>query len=429
MSDRALVERICQEVDKREEEILEVVRQTVRIPTATPPGENYDKIVDLMLPYFQKLGFETERIDMPDQIFQERCRAYYPQMQGIRSNLFARKHVGAAEGVLWYAHFDTVPVDPSQWSVSPYEGVVKDGKIWGRGTSDAKGECAAGICAFQILHALGIEPKYNIAVALTCDEEIGPYSGLMYLADLGKFADCQYFHSLDGGSDRISIGGNGTFTWTATIRGKSVHSGSSFLGINPIEHSYALLGELLELKKKVATRRSKMPAPADLAQETGSDTIQPVFNINIAHGGLKHNIVPSVFVLEGDRRFIPEEDEEEIKREIQEAVERAKARDPQLDCTLKINPVYTSFFSDPNHPWPRKVQQVVKEITGEVISICGSQGSTDVAYTVKATGLVSASYGVGRAKESNGHGVDENARVSDILNLVKVICVLATQAI
>ena len=149
----------------------------------------------------------------------------------------------------------------------------------------------------------------------------------------------------------------------------------------------------------------------------------------MARGGLKHNIVPPEFVIEGDRRFIPEEDEEEVMREIQEAVDRARAQDPELDCRLDMTPFYTSFFSDPNHPWPRKVQEVVKAVTGETVDICGSQGSTDVAYTVKSTGLVSASFGIGRAKESNGHGVDENARVSDVLNLVKVVCALATQAV
>ncbi len=119
----------------------------------------------------------------------------------------------------------------------------------------------------------------------------------------------------------------------------------------------------------------------------------------------------------------------EVKRKIQVAIDRARAKEPQLDGTLKTNRVYTAFLFDPNHPWPIKVQEVVNVVAGEEINICGSQGSTDVAYTVKKTGLVSASFGVGRAKESHGHGVDENARVSDTLNLVKVVCALVTQAI
>ena len=52
-----------------------------------------------------------------------------------------------------------------------------------------------------------------------------------------------------------------------------------------------------------------------------------------------------------------------------------------------------------------------------------------MAYTVKRTGLISASFGIGRAKESNGHGVDENARVSDVCNLLKVVCAVATRAL
>ena len=130
-----------------------------------------------------------------------------------------------------------------------------------------------------------------------------------------------------------------------------------------------------------------------------------------------------------ERMFREVDRREEVMREIQEAVDRARAKDPELDCRLEMTPFYTSFASDPDHPWPRKVQEVVKAVTGEEVDICGSQGSTDVAYTVKSTGLVSASFGIGRAKESNGHGVDENARVSDMLNLVKVVCALATQAV
>ncbi len=75
------------------------------------------------------------------------------------------------------------------------------------------------------------------------------------------------------------------------------------------------------------------------------------------------------------------------------------------------------------------MKRVVDFVTGEDLPITGLSGSTDVAHTVKVTGMASAGFGVGRAQESHGHGDDENARVEDILNLVKVVAALATGAV
>ena len=192
--------------------------------------------------------------------------------------------------------------------------------------------------------------------------------------------------------------------------------------------------ELLKLKEVVMARRSKAPANPEVLAETGIGAdrspalravLLPVLNITIAHGGIKHNIVPDEFVIEGDRRVIPEEDPAEVVREIEEAVSRARARDPKLDCELAVNPIYVAFYGDPQHPFVQKVRRTVRAVTGLDVPVAASNGSTDVGYTVRKTGLVSAAYGVGRYKESNGHGADENCRISDLLDTVKVVCALA----
>jgi len=424
----SVVERINGAVDEKQGEIIKLLQRLVQIPTPTPPGLNYDRIVDIMLPYFTTMGFQVDRIDLPPEVFHQRCKVVHPQLEGVRSNLLANFKKGSKQTILWYAHIDTVPVDESKWTMPPYRGLVKDGRIWGRGTSDNKGGCAAIIAAFRILYELGLEPKYNVVVALTSDEEVGPYSGLMYLADQGYFKDCQYFHCLDGSSDGIGIGANGTIIWSLTIKGESIHSGESFLGINPIEHSFGALEQLLKLKKKVELRKSRMPVNPKIAAETGIKTVIPLLNITMARGGLKHNIVPSEFILEGDRRLIPEEDELQVTREIQDAVNKAQANDPKLKCKLRTTPSYPSFFQDPNHPWVQKVKQIAESVSGERLSVFGSGGSTDVAYIVKTTRMKVASYGIGRHKESRIHGENENVRISDLLNLVKFIAILATEA-
>lgn len=422
-----LYQAINDAVDRRRDDIVGLVQELVRIPTPTPPGHNYDRAVETLRPYFTKMGFETRRIDMPDQLFEQRCRSVYPEMDGVRANLLAKKDFGRKERVLWYAHLDTVPVnEPERWTRPPFGAEVHGDRLWGRGTADAKGECCSAIAAFLILHELGIEPRYNVTVALTSDEEIGPYSGLMHLADLGVFADCNYFHSLDGNGDNLTIAFNGALTWRIDIEGKSTHTGRAYTGINAIEHSLPILEEFTALQKQVLSRRSRFPIPPNIAADAGTDKLQPTFNVTMAHGGVKHNIVPSSFVLQGDRRFLPEESESEVIAEIQAAFDRARGRDPLLEARIRFMPFYESFAGDPDHPWSREVQRSVERVLGEPRPLAASGGSSDIAYTSRVAGLPAVSFGLGRYKESNHHGVDENIRISDVLDLVKIVCVLAT---
>jgi succinyl-diaminopimelate desuccinylase len=423
----SIVEKICEHVENRSGEILNLLRDLVRIPTCTPPGQNYDEIVDFMLPEIREAGFKAERIDLPEDIFEERCRSVYPTMEGVRSNLFARKEVGKKPGILWYAHIDTVPVDETKWDVPPFEGIVQEDRIWGRGAADDKSGCAAVISAFQVLDELGMEPKRDVTIALTSDEEIGPYTGLMYLTDKEYFRDCSLFHCLDGSSEGVGIGANGSMTWSIGIKGRSVHSSTSYLGINPIEQSMVLLEELMRLKEKVQSRKSKTPISPKITEETGFETIIPVLNITMAKAGVKHNIVPPEYIIEGDRRFIPEEQYEDAVRELKETIEKAKKRNANLECELKTSLVYEPFFQNPEDPWVQRIKKVAEEVSGEKKGIYGLSGSTDVAYTVNRIGLRVGMYAVGRQPEGNVHGDNENARIKDLLDLVKVICILALE--
>ena len=423
----SVADKISQAVDEKKDEIIGLLQELVRIPSPTPPGLNYDRIVDMMLPYFANMGFEAKRIDLPQEIFQQRCKSFYPELVGVRSNLLANLDKGSNRTILWYAHFDTVPVGESQWTMPPYEGLVRDGKIWGRGAGDNKSGCAAIMAAFRVLYELGLEPECNVVIALTSDEEIGPYSGLMYLADQGCFRNCQYFHCLDSTNEGIVIGANGSIQWNLAIKGTSAHSGESFLGINPIEHSLVIMEELLDLKRKVELRKSRMPATPKITDKTGMKTVVPLLNITMAQGGLKHNIVPSEFMLAGDRRLIPEEDESQVIEEIQEAINKAQRRDPNLTCEIKIIPGYPAYYQDPNHPWVEKVKQIASSVSKKELSVFGTGGSTDVGYLMKTTDMEVASYGPFRHRESNIHRENENIRIGDLLDIVKIIAILAIE--
>ncbi len=399
-------------------EAISILNELVSIRTCVPPGENYEEAIDFTARFLKKLGFRVEKIFLSRELFEEK-NPRLSHLSGERVNLSAFMDIGAEKTLLINTHLDVVPAG-SNWSVEPFKVTVKNKRIFGRGVSDSKGSVAALLTLLSALKELNIKPKYNLNIAFTTDEEMGPYSGLCYLADIGKL-NADYFLSMDGNINDITIASNGNVDWQIDVFGKAVHSGSSFLGVNAIEKAITVMNELMKLKADVEKKRSKVPVGEVIRKKTGIKTLIPVLNINIIHAGVKQNIIPDRCTIKGDRRFIPEEDFNQVCNELRDAISKAKEKDPELSLELICNEVYSPFLTDINHPWIKEVQKVASEVTGREVKLTGTQGSLDVAYAVKVTSLPACCFGVGRRTESNAHGDDENIRISDFITYMKFL--------
>ncbi|MFA4935044.1 MAG: ArgE/DapE family deacylase [Candidatus Methanoperedens sp.] len=405
-------------LESKTEETIKTLGELVRIPTQVPPGENYGKIMDFAAGKLKNLGFEVETFVMPRELF-EKKNPRLSHLKGERVNLSAIKNVGAEKTLLINTHLDVVPAS-ANWSMPPFECTVKDGRIFGRGVADSKGGVAALFTVLSAMKELDIKPEYNLNIALTTDEEMGPYSGLCYLADLGKLR-ADYFLSMDGDSDDITIASNGNVDWQIDVFGKSYHSGSSFLGVNAIERSIPGMNALMILKAKVEKRRSKVPASMAISRKTGIETLMPVLNITIINAGVKQNIVPDRCMMKGDRRYIPEEKFEDVCKEMNAALSRVKEKHPDIDFKMSCDDIYAPMLTDMNHPWVKEVKRVAGEVAGREVRLAGAQGSLDVAYAARVAGLPACCFGIGRRTESNAHADDENIRVEDLAMYTKFL--------
>jgi succinyl-diaminopimelate desuccinylase len=119
--------------------------------------------------------------------------------------------------------------------------------------------------------------------------------------------------------------------------------------------------------------------------------------------------VPDRCVLRGDRRVIPEESMEDAMAEIERVL---KPLDVELD--LRFFPGYPPMHVNPDHKWVAEVREAVQKGMGFLPRLSGAQGSLDQAYATEKTRIPTCVYGVGRQLESNIHGLNENARVSDL---------------
>lgn len=402
-------------VENEEEYIVDVLRKIIAVDTSIPPGENYGELSDVLEPEFHRLCFETRRVVVPE----EKVRQIPQPLSGERSNLVAGLKNGKPK-VSVYAHMDVVTVDDS-WTVDPFGGLIKDGRIYGRGTVDNKGPMACMLGAAKVLHDLGLEPHFDIDCLFCTDEEVGHYPGSRYLAERGFFSNHIIWMDL-GAVDPIFVhGATGAVSIDLTAVGQSCHSGMNYLGVNAVEEILPIMDELMTLKQSVEKRQSRIPAFPH--PRNPSDKMTPMFNLTVVHGGVKDNVVPAECRLTINRRYIDEEEYEDVISEIQAAVERGRARSKLLDLSEDIRHLYAPVAFDPRTAALEKWMQAIKAARGyDQLIFGGIGGSTDLGLVLSALEPQKAEVltaGVARASDLRAHGADEFVYIEDLISLTK----------
>ena len=194
--------------------------QLIRFNTVNPPG-NEGPALDFLAGLLERAGWQTEIL------------AKVPE----RPNLVARLK-GAAPGptLALISHVDTVPADPSEWTVDPWGGELKDGYIWGRGALDMKDQVASETAACLALAESGWRPaEGDLLLIVAADEETGAHFGAQWLCEevpervrcdwvvnegageMVEFGGRRYF-TLSVGEEARSASPSGPEAWPATVR-------------------------------------------------------------------------------------------------------------------------------------------------------------------------------------------------------------------
>ncbi|NVM01178.1 MAG: ArgE/DapE family deacylase [Candidatus Helarchaeota archaeon] len=416
------ISNIFEEVDKIDESrIGSLMNELISIDTSVPPGKNYEIFVDTVGPYLKNLGFSLEKVVVPSS----KLKGIPLPLEGERVNLVAYRDMGKNQDLNFYAHMDVVPVeDKKKWRYDPFVATVtKRGKIYGRGTSDMKGTIVCLILALELLTQLNLESKYNIKILLCTDEEIGSYPGVKYLTEKGYIEKNSEFFCMEGAQENvIPIGAAGALNVEVEGIGISCHSGMNFMGINAIEQSIPILNELMKLKKITEKRQSKTIPGIPRQDDPTRRMMSPMFNIDIIHGGVKSNIVPDKCSFVVNRRFIPDENFEDVKNEIVEAIEKGRTQSSLKNVNTKYFKGYPPFRTDPDSKVSKKILKVICKVHGvqpEKIRYLGISGSTDMGFVNQVTSNI-IMRGVANIS-SNSHGVNESIRMRDVKSFIKEI--------
>ncbi|WP_193367151.1 acetylornithine deacetylase/succinyl-diaminopimelate desuccinylase family protein [Pelagibius marinus] len=403
-------------IDAKRDDLVELTRDLIRFPTVNPPGEAYTPCAEFLGDRLQARGFEVG--------YHRGEGAAGDSDKYPRTNVVARKE-GTRPGpcIHFNGHIDVVAVGQG-WTVPPFDGLVRDGKVYGRGACDMKGGLAAAVIAVEALLEEHNDLPGALEVSGTVDEETGGYGGVGYLAKQGFFSRPRVDHVIIPeplNVDRVCIGHRGVWWAEIETHGRIAHGSMPFLGDCAVRHMGAFLQKLeSELYPALAEKHTEMPVVPEGAR-------QSTLNINSIHGGLSEDfdglpapLVPDSCRLVLDRRYLIEEDPEEVKREIVALLESLKHDREGFDYALREVLAFQPTMTDPEAPVVRAVSEAIEEVLGRPAEQVVSPGTYDQKHIVRVGHLEDCiAYGPGILDLA--HQPDEYVGIDDMVASAKVM--------
>ena len=166
---------------------------------------------------------------------------------GEKASLFATIGPRDVGGVALSGHTDVVPVTGQAWDSDPFHLTEKDGRLYGRGTTDMKGYLACVLAAVPDFKRRTL--KAPIHLAFSYDEEIGCIGVRPMIARLGRDLPRPRMVFVGGPTLMTVVDAHkGPVRWQATISGRAAHSSMAPLGVNAIHYASTLIGELAAIE-------------------------------------------------------------------------------------------------------------------------------------------------------------------------------------
>jgi acetylornithine deacetylase/succinyl-diaminopimelate desuccinylase family protein len=393
-------QRFEAEVRERLDSVVELCAELIRVPSENPPGDT-GGIAALI---------ETKLSANP-AIAIRRVIAKEPTV-----NLIA-KLSGERPGrrLVINGHLDTFPVgNRARWTVDPFGGLVRDGRLYGRGAADMKAGLAVAISTALLLAEHRDAFAGELVLTLVGDEETGGEWGTQYLLAHEPEALGDAMINGDAGSpDVLRFGEKGQLWIELEARGKSHHGAHVHLGENAIESLMEALGRLTELRHIACPIPDAIGAAilaagprSELVSGSGeTDALQKItVNIGTIAGGSSVNLIPDRATARADIRFPPGLAVADVVAEIQRRVGGLES-------------IRFKVFSSSEPNWTDPAHEIVARMTASAAVYLGQApacnmrlGFSDARF-YRYRGIPSVVYG---PVPHNMGGPDEHVTLEDL---------------
>lgn len=354
-----------------------------------------------------------------------------------RANLVAE--IGAGSPVLAISgHMDVVSAGNAEaWTSDPYTLTERDGKLFGRGSTDMKGGLAALVIAMIEIKEQGLLERGTLRLLATYNEENGAV-GSIQLEEAGYVSDVDAIVIGEPTTGMIHPSHKGSMNFVVSSRGKSVHSSRPRGGINAIDplmdFALAFKQAFKEATKDISFGQLDFSPVLNLygaveGDDAGNQELdqllkQPTFNVTVFRGGDQVNTIPDHAEVVFNIRTVPEFDNEAVKGVFSEVYQEFldKGADFDLQLTLDLKPLNGGVNSD--------LVQLTKTLgatyLNQDLEVVPMTGGTDGANFVanKPAGYPIIIFGPG---STTSHQIDEYVDKDEYLTFVNLyIDLLAT---
>ena len=418
--------RFIEAAQDRREGLIERMQDLVRIDTRNPysgdpgaPGEAGGQ--EYLEPIFAGMGAQTRLFDCPEDIY-ARMEVIGPEGRDFsgRPNLIAEWSFGEGPRVIVNGHMDTVGV--AGMDIAPFEGELRDGAVWGRGTSDCKGGINVGVEAISLLLDSGLDLRGSLVFESVVDEECsGSGAGTLACLDAGYTGDLAIF--VDGNDLTVGLGCGGCLTVDLTVEGREGHAASGN-GVSAIDKGMLI---------KQAIDRFKL--------ERETERPDCLVNIGIFRSGVHAAVIPGDAYLSLNTVYAVDEAEEAraaghpwgaalIRERFEEIIREAEAEDEWLaEHPSEIVWVkdLVPFDQPDDAEWAVRLGEVLRRELGREPEHHRMVAWSDAAFPSALAGIPTLLFGPAISGEA--HGPSEHIMVDDMVDCSAALAALLADAL
>jgi succinyl-diaminopimelate desuccinylase len=366
---------------------IELTCELIRCESITPKS---DGSIDLIISYLEPLGFTCTKIDFGEG--NEKVENLYAKFGNLEPN------------ICFGGHVDVVPTgDIENWSINPFGGDIKEGKIWGRGAADMKSGIASFIAA--VSEFLKINKDLNnygsISLIITSDEEGKAINGTKKVVDwlINKgesISGCIVGEptNVNEVGDTVKIGRRGSYTGSIIVRGIQGHVGYPHLAENPINSLLKMLEPLSEIYL-----------------DEGTKEFQPssVMITSIDVNNHASNVIPGEVKAKFNIRFNTLHSIDSLTAMLKKQFDAITTK-YEFDFFCNAEPFLTS-----DQLLQSTLQKAIKKVVNHNPQNSTSGGTSDARFITKICPVIEFGL-VGKTM----HKVDENVEVNDIIKLTNI---------
>jgi acetylornithine deacetylase len=414
-AERQRIDQVFAAVDRRRDDLVQLLQALVRAPSVTGHEEPAQDVVERA---FRDRGLAVDRWEpSPEEVVPYRDHVGVFESLAGRPNVVGRlAGSGGGRSILLNAHVDVVdPGDPALWSVDPYGGDVVGDLLYGRGSCDMKGGLAAYLIALDALRDAGVTLAGDVLVAATTGEEDG---GVGTLATIlrGYRADAVLIS--EPTNLALVTAQEGSIVFRLTIQGKAAHAALRDEGVSAFEKFIPIFQDLQAWERE---RNAVLSHPL-----YDHLTNKVPVNVGVVRSGLWASTVPESLEAEIRIGFLPGEDLYAFWNEVRERVTVAANRDPWL----REHPPRLEWFggqfaaaeTPADAPISRAVARAHRLVTGREPAVAGVTYGADLRLFSQIGGMDCVMYGAGDIGVA--HQADEHVSIAELSTASKTIAAL-----